>query len=560
MSSDRKSLKPEDLEAWKAGPLKTAEQKAPPRKGEFISPSGTVVESLYTPLDRSEEWDYSNELGFPGGYPFTRGVQPTMYRGRLWTMRQYAGFGNAEDTNRRFRYLLDQGQTGLSVAFDLPTQIGYDSDTELAEGEVGRVGVAIDTLADMEILFDGIPLDKVSVSMTINSTVPVLLAMLVAVGKRQGIDVKLLTGTVQNDILKEYVARGTYIFPPAPSMRLVTDVFRYCADELPKFNMISISGYHMREAGCTAAQEVGFTLADGIAYVLAAIECGMVVDDFAPRLSFFFAAHNDLLEEVAKFRAARRLWARIMKDRFQARKPKSMMLRFHTQTAGSTLTAQQPDNNVVRVAIQALAAVLGGTQSLHTNSRDEALALPTEESARLALRTQQIIAHESGVADMVDPLAGSYAIEHLTDKIEAEARTYIDHIDEIGGMVKAIEQGYVQREIGDAAYRYQKGVDDGDRIIVGMNAFQAEESPPEHLHSIDQSVAGAQKDRLSEVKERRDQEAVARALAAVRAAVIADENVMPSIVDAVSAYATMGEICDMLREEFGEYHEDTTLF
>jgi methylmalonyl-CoA mutase, N-terminal domain len=560
MGHDHKALKPEDLQEWKAGPLADAQKKAPPRKAAFVSPGDHVVEPLYTPLDRSQDWDYTDQLGFPGEYPFTRGVQPTMYRGRLWTMRQYAGFGNAEDTNKRFRYLLDQGQTGLSVAFDLPTQIGYDSDAELAEGEVGRVGVAIDTLADMEILFDGIPLDKVSVSMTINATVPVLLAMLVAVGRKQGVDPTLLRGTVQNDILKEYVARGTYIFPPAPSMRLVTDVFRFCVDELPNFNMISISGYHMREAGCTAAQEVGFTLADGIAYVRAAQDCGMEVDDFAPRLSFFFAAHNDLLEEVAKFRAARRLWARIMKDRFGARKPKSMMLRFHTQTGGSTLTAQQPDNNVVRVAIQALAAVLGGTQSLHTNSRDEALALPTEESARLALRTQQIIAKESGVADTVDPLAGSYAIESLTDSIEAEATTYIERVDEIGGMVKAIEQGYVQREISDAAYRYQKGVDEGERIIVGMNAYQMDEEPPGHLHTIDQSVAEAQMYRLSDTRERRDGTAVARALAALRKAAAGGQSVMPPLVDAVAEYATMGEICNVLREEFGEYREDTTLF
>ena len=560
MGSDRKSLRPEDLAEWKAGPLAQAETRAPQRRAAFVSPSDSVVQPLYTPLDRPQEWDYRERLGFPGEFPFTRGVQPTMYRGRLWTMRQYAGFGNAEDTNRRFRYLLDQGQTGLSIAFDLPTQIGYDSDAELAEGEVGRVGVAIDTLSDMEILFDSIPLDKVSVSMTINATVPILLAMLVAVGRKQGADPKQLRGTVQNDILKEYVARGTYIFPPAPSMRLVTDVFRYCANELPNFNMISVSGYHMREAGCTAAQEVGFTLADGIAYVQAAIACGMEVDSFAPRLSFFFAANNDLLEEVAKFRSARRLWARIMKDRFGARDPKSMMLRFHSQTGGSTLTAQQPDNNVVRVALQALAAVLGGTQSLHTNSRDEALALPTEESARLALRTQQIIANESGVTDTVDPLAGSYAIESLTDSIEAQAMAYIEHVDEIGGMVKAIEQGYVQREISDAAYRYQKGVDEGERIIVGMNAYQMSEEPPEHLHTIDPSVAEAQMYRLSDLKERRDGEAVRQALAAIRAAAVSGENIMPPLIDAVSAYATVGEICDVLREEFGEYREDTTLF
>jgi methylmalonyl-CoA mutase N-terminal domain/subunit len=560
MGSGPLKLTPEELERWKQGSLKKAEEKTPPRREEFTTASGAPVAPLYSPLDRADDWSYAEHLGFPGEYPFTRGVQPTMYRGRFWTMRQYAGFGNAEDTNRRFRYLLEQGQTGLSVAFDLPTQIGYDSDAELAEGEIGRVGVAIDSLADMELLFDGIPLDKVSVSMTINSTVAVLLAMLVAVARKQGVEGQALRGTVQNDILKEYVARGTYIFPPAQSMRIVTDVFRYCADELPKFNMISISGYHMREAGCTAAQEVAFTIADGMAYVRAALECGMKVDEFAPRLSFFFAAHNDLIEEVAKFRAARRLWARTMKEGFGAEDPKSMMMRFHTQTGGSTLTAQQPDNNVVRVTIQALAAVLGGTQSLHTNSRDEALALPTEQSARLALRTQQVIAHESGVADTPDPLAGSYAVEAMTDRIEAEATDYIGRIDEMGGMVKAIEQGYVQREISEAAYRYQKSIDDEERIIVGVNSFQAEEEPPEHLHSIDQSVADAQMYRLSDLRERRDDKAVSEALAAVKAAAASGDNLMPPLVEAVSVYATLGEICDVLRDEFGEHREDTTLF
>ena len=558
--SERRPITPEDFAAWKAGPLAAAERKSPPRKEQFTSPSGRAVPPLYTPLDAAGPEGYAEQLGFPGEFPFTRGVQPTMYRGRLWTMRQYAGFGNAEDTNKRFRYLLSQGQTGLSVAFDLPTQIGYDSDAPIADGEVGRVGVAIDSLADMEILFDGIPLDQVSVSMTINSTLPVLLAMLVAVAQKQGVDVSKRRGTVQNDILKEYVARGTYIFPPAPSMRLVTDLFRYCADVLPRFNMISISGYHMREAGCTAAQEVGFTLADGIAYVEAALACGMEVDAFAGQLSFFFAAHNDLLEEVAKFRAARRLWARIMKERFKAQSERSMMLRFHTQTGGSTLTAQQPDNNVVRVTIQALAAVLGGTQSLHTNARDEALALPTEESVRLALRTQQVIAHESGVADVVDPLAGSYAIERITDEIEEQAREYIDQVDRRGGMVKAIEQGYVQREISDAAYRYQRAIDDDDRIIVGVNAFQAREEPPMHLHTVESSVAEAQMYRLADVRERRDPAVVRGCLKEVRSAASGGANVMPPLVEAVGAYATMGEICDVLREEFGEYREDTTLF
>lgn len=499
------------------------------------------------------------ELGLPGEYPFTRGVQPSMYRGRLWTMRQYAGFGGAEDTNRRFRYLLDQGQNGLSIAFDLPSQIGYDSDSPLAEGEIGRVGVAVDTVADIDILLQNIPLDRVSVSLTGNATLPVLLAMFVVVAQNRGIALEAIRGTAQNDILKEYVARGTYIYPPGPSMRLVTDIFAYCTQNLPKFNMISISGYHMREAGCTASQEVGFTLADGIAYVEAAVEKGLKIDEFAPRLSFFFAAHSNLLEEVAKFRAARRLWARIMKNRFKATKPRAMMLRFHTQTGGSTLTAQQPDNNGVRVAIQALAAVLGGTQSLHTNSRDEALALPTEESVRLALRTQQIIAHESGVPDTADPLAGSYTIEHLTDRIESEASEYIAAIDEIGGMVRAIETGYVQRQISEAAYRYQKEIDSGERIIVGMNAFEEDESPPANLHTADLTVAAAQIGRLRQIKAERDNRAVTASLEKVRAAASGRQNVMDSVIEAVRAHATLGEICDVFRETFGEYREDTTI-
>ena len=547
------------LQEWKRETLEPAQKKSPPRREHFTTPGGRVIEPIYTPLDRSDEWDYMGELGLPGEYPFTRGVQPSMYRGRLWTMRQYAGFGGAEDTNRRFRYLLDQGQNGLSIAFDLPSQIGYDSDSPLAEGEIGRVGVAVDTVADIDILLQNIPLDRVSVSLTGNATLPVLLAMFVVVAQNRGIALEAIRGTAQNDILKEYVARGTYIYPPGPSMRLVTDIFAYCTQNLPKFNMISISGYHMREAGCTASQEVGFTLADGIAYVEAAVEKGLKIDEFAPRLSFFFAAHSNLLEEVAKFRAARRLWARIMKNRFKATKPRAMMLRFHTQTGGSTLTAQQPDNNGVRVAIQALAAVLGGTQSLHTNSRDEALALPTEESVRLALRTQQIIAHESGVPDTADPLAGSYTIEHLTDRIESEASEYIAAIDEIGGMVRAIETGYVQRQISEAAYRYQKEIDSGERIIVGMNAFEEDESPPANLHTADLTVAAAQIGRLRQIKAERDNRAVTASLEKVRAAASGRQNVMDSVIEAVRAHATLGEICDVFRETFGEYREDTTI-
>lgn len=478
-----------------------------------------------------------------------------MYRGKLWTMRQYAGFGNAEESNKRYRYLLEQGQSGLSVAFDLPTQIGYDSDDPMAYGEVGKVGVAIDTLADMEILFDKIPLDKVSTSMTINAPASVLLAMYIAVGEKQGVTRDKLSGTIQNDILKEYIARGTYIYPPKPSMRLITNIFEYCAKEVPKWNTISISGYHIREAGSTAAQEVGFTLADGIAYVQAAIDAGLDVDDFAKRISFFFNAHNDLLEEVAKYRAARRLWAKIMKERFGAKDPRSMMLRFHTQTAGSTLTAQQVDNNIVRVTIQTLAAVLGGTQSLHTNSRDEALALPTEESVRIALRTQQIVAYESGVANSIDPLAGSYFIEAMTDKIEQKAEEYIIKIDSLGGMTSAIEEGFVQTEIQNAAYKFEKEMESGERIIVGVNKFNIKEEQHEDLLKIDMSVQEKQIQFLNKIRSERSNEEVNIKLKALKDAAQTDANLMPYIVDAVKVYASVGEICNTMRDVFGEYKE-----
>ncbi|MGC9335775.1 MAG: acyl-CoA mutase large subunit family protein, partial [Anaerolineae bacterium] len=493
----------------------------------------------------------------PGDLPFTRGVQPTMYRGRFWTMRQYAGFGTAQETNDRYKYLLQQGQTGLSVAFDLPTQIGYDADDPLAAGEVGKVGVSVSSLQDMETLFDGIPLDQVTTSMTINAPATVLLAMYIAVGKKQGVPAEQLRGTVQNDILKEYVARGTYIYPPQPSMRLITDLFQYCHEHVPKWNTISISGYHIREAGSTAVQEVAFTLANAIAYVRAALGTGLDVDDFAPRLSFFFNAHNNLLEEIAKFRAARRLWARIMRERFGAQDPQSCTLRFHTQTAGSMLTAQQPENNVVRVTLQALAAVLGGTQSLHTNSRDEALSLPTEKSVEIALRTQQIIAHESGVADSVDPLAGSYLIERWTDEIERRAQDYITKIDEFGGALRATEAGYIQREIQESAYRWQRAVDQGERVIVGVNRFEAEEGLELELLHVDQAVGESQMARLKELKQGRSPEAVSAALARLRAAAQGTENVMPPILEAVEAYATLGEICGIMREIFGEYEAAT---
>ncbi len=537
---------------WQNGMVQKVLNRFPEQKPEYVNSSKVTVARAYTPDDISE-LDYLRDLGFPGQYPFTRGVQPTMYRGRYWTMRQYAGFATAEESNQRYKYLLQQGQTGLSVAFDLPTQIGYDSDHSLSEGEVGKVGVAIDSLADMEILFDGIPLDRVSTSMTINAPAAVLLAMYMGVAEKQGVPLGKISGTIQNDILKEYVARGTYIFPPAPSMRLITNIFEFCSANVPEWNTISISGYHIREAGSTAAQEIAFTLSNGIAYVQAAVDAGLNVDDFAPRLSFFFNSHLDFFEEVAKFRAARRLWAKIMKERFGAKKDKSWMLRFHTQTAGSTLTAQQPDNNIVRVALQALASVLGGTQSLHTNSRDEALALPTEESVRIALRTQQIIAYESGVADTIDPLAGSYFVESLTNQVEKLAADYIERIDAMGGAVKAIEAGYMQREIQDSAYDYQRQVEEKQRIVVGVNQFQIEEPAPQGLLRVDPVVGELQKQKLVALRARRDNQAVAVALDELEQVARGEENLMPAIFKAVKAYATLGEICGRLRNVFGEY-------
>ncbi len=543
---------------WEENDLNKSLSRSPERKEEFKTGSGDIIERLYTPED-IDDLDYMEEIGFPGQYPYTRGYQPTMYRGRLWTMRMYAGFSTAEESNKRYKFLVDQGSTGLSVAFDLPTQIGYDSNHPLAEGEVGKVGVAIDSLADMEILFDGINLEKVSTSMTINSPASVLLAMYIAVADKQGVSPEKLRGTIQNDILKEYIARGTYIYPTEESMRLITDIFAYCSEHVPQWNTISISGYHIREAGSTAAQEVGFTLADGIAYVEAAIKAGLDVDSFAPRLSFFFNAHNDLLEEVAKYRAARRLWAKIMKERFGAKKPQSMMLKFHTQTGGSTLTAQQPDNNIVRVAIQTLAAVLGGTQSLHTNSKDEALALPTEDSVRIALRTQQIVAHESGITNTVDPLAGSYYVEAKTKEIEDKAMEYITKIDELGGAPRAIDAGYIQKEITDAAYKYQMDVEKGDVVVVGMNKFKVAEKAPQGLLKVDPMVGEMQKKKLVELKEKRDNQAVTEKLIALKKACEGTENVMPYIVEAVREYATLGEICDVMREVFGEYEQSVML-
>lgn len=538
---------------WEENKVKKSIDKFPERKKEFEFDTGVGVKRLYTPLDVCT--DYENDLGFPGQYPFTRGVQPTMYRGKFWTMRMYAGFATAEESNKRYKYLIEEGSMGLSVAFDLPTQMGYNSDNPIAEGEVGKVGVCIDSLADMEILFDGIPLDKVSTSMTINAPASVLLAMYIAVAKKQGVFPEKLRGTIQNDILKEYVARGTYIFPVKPSMRLITDIFEYCSKHVPKWNTISISGYHIREAGANAIQEVAFTLADGIAYVNAAIEAGLHVDDFAPRLSFFFNAHNNLFEEVAKFRAARRIWAKIMKKRFKAENPKSWALKFHTQTAGCTLTAQQPENNIVRVAIQTLAAVLGGTQSLHTNSKDEALALPTEDSVRVALRTQQIVANESGAADTIDPLAGSYYVEDLTNEIEREAMAIIEKIDEIGGAPQAIEQGYIQQEIMDSAYKYQKEIENNEKIIVGVNKYQIDEQAPKGLLKVDPMVGERQKEKIKALKEKRDNERVNETLETLRDVCRSDENIMPSILDAVMEYATLGEICGVMREEFGEYKQ-----
>ena len=526
----------------------------PERRTTFTTGSNEEVKRLYTPLDIADQ-DFDEDIGFPGTYPFTRGVQSNMYRGRLWTMRMYAGFATAEESNQRYKFLVEQGSSGLSVAFDLPTQIGYDSDHPLSEGEVGKVGVAIDSLTDMEILFDGIPLDQVSTSMTINAPASILLAMYIAVAEKQGVSADKLRGTIQNDILKEYIARGTYIFPTEPSMRLITDIFAYCSKEVPQWNTISISGYHIREAGSTASQEVGFTLADGIAYVEAALKAGLQIDDFGPRLSFFFNAHNDLLEEVAKYRAARRLWARLMKERFGAQNEKSMMMKFHTQTGGSTLTAQQTENNIVRVTIQTLAAVLGGTQSLHTNSKDEALALPSEGSVRTALRTQQIVAYESGVTNTVDPLAGSYYIEALTDQIEREAMEYITRIDEMGGAAAAIDKGYIQREIMDAAYDYQRSVETGDSVVIGVNKYQVEEPAPSGLLRVDPMVGENQKKKLATLRAERDNEAVNQALANLKLACEGTDNVMPLLIEAVKTYATLGEIADVMRSVFGEYQQ-----
>ncbi|MFQ5878677.1 MAG: methylmalonyl-CoA mutase [Dehalococcoidia bacterium] len=539
---------------WHEETLANALKRFPQRDYPFETSSGERVEALYTPEDVAG-WDYQEKLGFPGQFPFTRGVQPTMYRGRLWTMRQYAGFGDAEDSNRRYRYLLSQGQTGLSVAFDLPTQIGYDSDDPLAEGEVGKVGVAISSLADMELLLQDIPLERVTTSMTINATAPILLALYVAIARKQGADLCKIGGTIQNDILKEYIARGTYIFPPKPSMRLITDVFAWCKDHLPSWNTISISGYHIREAGSTAAQEVAFTFANAIAYVQAAIDAGLAVDEFAPRLSFFFAAYTNLLEEVAKFRAARRLWARIMRDRFGAQDPRSMMLRFHTQTGGATLTAQQPENNVIRTAIQALAAVLGGTQSLHTNSMDEALALPSEKAVQIALRTQQVIAYESGVADTVDPLGGSHYLEHLTDRIEEEATAHIEEIDRLGGALAAIEMGYQQRQIQENSYRVQQEVERRRRIVVGVNEFAVEEPPAEGVFRVDPKVARRQVERLQQVRARRDSAKAQALLHELEEAAADSTNTMDIFLECVESYVTVGEICQTLRRVWGEQRE-----
>ena len=555
MTPDEQARFQQARRTWEERVLRPSLARSPER-ANFADSSGAPLDGLNTPADTAAV-DYVRDLGFPGEFPFTRGVQPTMYRGRFWTMRQYAGFGSASETNRRFRYLLEQGQSGLSVAFDLPTQMGYDADHEVARSEVGKVGVAISSVEDMAALFEAIPLDRVSTSMTINATASILLCLYMAVGERQGVAADRLSGTVQNDILKEYVARGTYVFPPGPSMRLITDMFAFCRERVPRWNTISISGYHLREAGSTAAQEVAFTLANGIAYVTAAQEAGLKVDEFAPQLSFFFNAHNNLLEEVAKFRAARRLWARIMKERFDAKDPRSQMLRFHAQTAGSMLTAQQPENNIVRVAVQALAAVLGGCQSLHTNSMDEALSLPSEAAVRIALRTQQILAHESGVADIVDPLGGSYTIERATKRIEEEAETYIAKIDGMGGSVHAIP--FMQREIQEAAYRYQQEVEGKQRVVVGVNEFAMDEAPPGNLFQVDPAVGQAIIERLSELRRNRDASAAARALEAVDRAARGRDNLMPHILAAVRVQVTLGEICDTVRRVFG-MHQPSVVF
>ncbi|MCU0488572.1 MAG: methylmalonyl-CoA mutase family protein [Anaerolineales bacterium] len=541
----------DDQNQWEEQVLGPILKRFPERKTSFQTPSGIPLPNILLPADPDP--DYNEKLGFPGQYPYTRGVQPSMFRGRFWTMRQYAGYATAEESNQRYRYLLGQGQTGLSVAFDLPTQIGYDADDPVALGEVGKVGVSISALQDMETLFQEIPLGKVSTSMTINAPAAILLAMYIAVAKKQGVEPKNLRGTIQNDILKEYIARGTYIFPPTPSMRLITDVFKYCQAEVPHWNTISISGYHIREAGSTAVQEVAFTLADGIAYVQAALQAGLDVDSFAGQLSFFFNAHNNFLEEVAKFRAARRMWARIMRERFKALKPASWMLRFHTQTAGSTLTAQQPENNVVRVALQALAAVLGGTQSLHTNSMDEALWLPTERAVRVALRTQQIIAHESGAADLIDPLAGSYAVEYLTDEIERGALDYIQKIDQMGGALAAIERGYIQDEIQNAAYHFQQSVERGEEVVVGVNSFQVEEKIELERLRVDPAIEQGQRQRLADLRQKRDANRVNELLTHLGKAAHSSDNLVPLLVTCVENDITLGEICNTLRDVWGEY-------
>lgn len=538
-----------ELSRWEEQVAKPAVAKSPERKQEFTTPSGIPMPRIGVP----GEENYMDDLGFPGEYPFTRGVQPTMYRGRFWTMRQYAGFASADESNRRYRYLLEQGQTGLSVAFDLPTQIGYDADDPMAIGEVGKVGVSISSLRDMLVLFDQIPLDKVSTSMTINAPAAVLLAMYVAVARKQGVDEKKLRGTVQNDILKEYVARGTYIFPPKPSLRLITNIFAYCQQNIPNWNTISISGYHIREAGSTAVQEVAFTLADAIEYIQAAQKTGLDVDQFASQLSFFFACHNNFLEEIAKFRAARRLYAKIMREKFNAKDPKSLMLRFHTQTGGVTLTAQQPENNIVRVTLQALAAVMGGTQSLHTNSMDEALWLPTEKSVRIALRTQQVIAHESGVADTVDPMGGSYVVEYLTDEICRRAEDYLKKIDSMGGALAAIERGYMQNEIQDSAYKYQKEIEEKEQIVVGVNSFETKESSELERLSVDPKIEQGQRERLAQLRQERNNQKAAELLAKLEQVSQTDENLMPLLITCVENDLTLGEICGVLRKSWGEY-------
>ena len=543
---------------WLEGGYGKAIERFKERQPRFESSSGAEVDAIYGPEDLAG-WNYHEKLGYPGEYPYTRGVQPTMYRGRFWTMRQYAGFADAEESNRRYKFLLEQGQTGLSVAFDLPTQIGYDSDDEVVEGEVGKVGVAISSLEDMETLTGGLPLDKVTTSMTINATGPILLALYVAAAKKQGADLAKVGGTTQNDILKEYIARGTYIFPPRPSLRMITDTFAWCKDNLPEWNTISISGYHMREAGCTAAQELAFTFADAIEYCDAAIKAGLEFDDFAPRLSFFWACHSNFLEEIAKFRASRRMWAKIATERYGSKSARSQTLRFHTQTGGATLTAQQPSNNIVRTALQALSGVLGGTQSLHTNSYDEALALPTEESVELALRTQQVIAYESGVGDVIDPLAGSYYIEALTDRVEEEANAYLDRIEDLGGALTAIEQGFQQREIQESAFRLQRMMEQGERTVVGVNNFVTEELEVPDLMRVDETVGQRQSERLAKLRASRDQAAVVASLGRIREAARGETNLMPLFIEAVEAYATLGEICNVLREEWGTYQEVLTI-